>query len=572
MAVGVRISKLNFSDGKEVDCSQANVIVIVGPNNAGKSRSLSDLFNHVIHPGGRYSSSVGTAIRSISIFRFGSGDDFWDCLKKFGYKFDQNEKLAVQPNPNMGGNAISYTDRDHWPKTLDGQWNRFFVDILRASGRDQLANPAPSIQPGRESYTSPLQVLRNDLDFRKKISDLCEKAFGLEFGLDMLGGQQIVLHVGKGAAPEEGESPISPAYRDRVNELPKLSEQGDGIKSFVGLSIHSLLSHKTVVMIDEPEAFLHPPQARLLSKFLSEELPRNGQLFMATHSVDILVGALEANGAAVQVIRLRRDGNVNFVKALSVDEIREIWADPVLRYSNILNGLFHEKVVVCEADGDCRFYNALADALRIDNRHPYLRDILFTPAGGKAGIPKIVRALRGLAVPVCAIVDFDLLRDAGQLRSLLAAFDLDFDDFRGDYEIVRDEINSLGIRTPSQIKEFLIAEANKIDDASEQIDRSISKAIREALIPAVGWSRAKRTGLGLLRPGQAAAAGDRLLGALSNGGVFIVPDGEMESFVRNETADKNDWVRNVLERNAGKIDTSDELEAARAFTAKLISS
>jgi hypothetical protein len=40
-----------------------------------------------------------------------------------------------------------------------------------------------------------------------------------------------------------------------------------------------------------------------------------------------------------------------------------LWNTPLLRYSSILDGLFHERVTICEADSDCRFYAAMLDAV-----------------------------------------------------------------------------------------------------------------------------------------------------------------------------------------------------------------
>jgi hypothetical protein len=45
-------------------------------------------------------------------------------------------------------------------------------------------------------------------------------------------------------------------------------------------------------VIDEPEAFLHPPQARLIGSSLVQDRRDNRQLFIATHSADILSGVL----------------------------------------------------------------------------------------------------------------------------------------------------------------------------------------------------------------------------------------------------------------------------------------
>src|SRR5690242_1223696 len=94
--------------------------------------------------------------------------------------------------------------------------------------------------------------------------------------------------------------------------------------------------------------FLHPPQARLLGTLLGKEIASERQLFVATHSADLLRGLLESECLGLRIIRLRRVGPVNRACELTAADAAEVWRDPVLRYSNILDGEFHEKVVVCE--------------------------------------------------------------------------------------------------------------------------------------------------------------------------------------------------------------------------------
>lgn len=42
--VGGYISKIYFNDGTHVDIQQNDIIIFVGPNNAGKSQSLKDIY------------------------------------------------------------------------------------------------------------------------------------------------------------------------------------------------------------------------------------------------------------------------------------------------------------------------------------------------------------------------------------------------------------------------------------------------------------------------------------------------------------------------------------------------
>jgi hypothetical protein len=307
-----------------------------------------------------------------------------------------------------------------------------------------------------------------------------------------------------------------------------------------------------------------------MANFLVDEQSENNQLVFATHSIDILLGVLASSNAKILIIRLQRVNNVSRASTLSADEIKLVWSDPTLRYSNILNGLFHEKVIICEAEGDCRFYNAMADAIRSVSDHPHVKDVLFTPAGGKAAMPKLVKALKKLDVPVCVAVDFDIFRDINQFKRLLGAFELAYSDFAESYDIIRHAIDHLGTKANRDVKTDIINELEKLDMDSNQVPRKISDNIRSFLKPGIGWSKAKQVGIGILSPGVQMQAGMSLIDRLATNNILIVSTGELESFVPSETSDKNEWVNNILEKYVGSLESADELKAARDFTAKLL--
>lgn len=56
---------------------------------------------------------------------------------------------------------------------------------------------------------------------------------------------------------------------DSLEEIA-ITEFGDGVKCFVGLCLSILACPFRIVLIDEPEAFLHPPTAYSLGRNLSQ--------------------------------------------------------------------------------------------------------------------------------------------------------------------------------------------------------------------------------------------------------------------------------------------------------------
>lgn len=146
------------------------------------------------------------------------------------------------------------------------------------------------------------------------------------------------------------------------------------------------------MFLDEPEAFLHPPQARLLGRSLGR-LTKNGrQVICATHSSAVVHGLLQDSTHNVTVVRLQRQGDVNRASVLGHDAIRDLWNDTLLRHSNVLDGLFHRGVVVSESDSDSRFFSACLEEC-LEREELPASDLLFTQSGGKQRLRKVITAL-----------------------------------------------------------------------------------------------------------------------------------------------------------------------------------
>jgi hypothetical protein len=239
----------------------------------------------------------------------------------------------------------------------------------------------------------PLHRMFMDKELEEKLSRLTYRAFGQILCINRY-VFQIDLRMGQPTLPLT-LPPASQELLDQYMALPLVSNQGDGVKSFVGLLLHTIIPDQTVLLIDEPEAFLHPPQARLMGRILANDTPPASQIIVATHSQDFLQGVLESPARKIKLIRLSRnpDGSAATL-ALEPDRVRELWSYAQIRYSNLLDGLFHSGVVVCESDADCQFYEATLDLILdfiLANSSDH--DLLFTHVGGKARLPKALREL-----------------------------------------------------------------------------------------------------------------------------------------------------------------------------------
>ncbi|WP_455833573.1 ATP-dependent nuclease [Pseudarthrobacter siccitolerans] len=324
----------------------------------------------------------------------------------------------------------------------------------------------------------------------------------------------------------------------------------------MGLLLHILGGVHHVTLVDEPEAFLHPPQARRLGQVLAERTAGSQQVFMATHSSDVVQGALDSN-APVTIIRMTRTGDKNSASVLNSESVKELWSDPLLRYSNVLDGLFHDAVVLCESDSDCRYYAAVLDALRDEGgsqpsgtgvRRPQL---LFTHCGGKARMASVVDSLRAAGVPVIVIADFDVLKNAPDVSRLITALGGQFSDVQADLNVISSALTS-EVRPVSKIvvEDELHRRLNSISRAN--LTKSDMDSLRSILRVESGWDRAKRSGIDAIPQGDPSRRSATLLAALADLGLLVVPVGELERFVPAVAGHGPSWVTEVLRQGLHK--------------------
>jgi AAA domain, putative AbiEii toxin, Type IV TA system len=536
------------------------VTVIVGPNNVGKSLLLRDLQSKFARVHGRPVLPNETLVlSSIEIAPWGDSKEILDWLdsvyprrppgvypgginaQEDNYRLPSNQTLLVS----------QVTDLCQGTQNELGQLAEAFVLYLGPENRLGVVGNASSQDVLNEYPTTPAQYLYNDRGLESQVSALIERAFGLPLVVNRYGGSQITLHIGTVIA-EETKPPQSKEYLQEIKALPQLFSQGDGIKAFAGILLSITTTERPLIIIDEPEAFLHPPQAYLLGRILAEQHDKNAQIVVATHSDDIVQGITSASAAAgtVTVARLTRtELTTNRVHQVNATMIGDLYQDPLIKYYNVLNGLFAHGVILCEADSDCTYYRAVLES--IDKLKSGISasavDIHFTHCGGKARLAKAVRALRAAEVPVVCAVDFDFLQDNVQFDDLVTACAGDptsFQAWRNDV-ISMVHAKAQTVRRASAEAEILrVLHARTTPELSSGELSQISNALRSSS----GWREAKLLGRGLLS-GQAVTSFDHLNSDLRRIGIFVVERGELERFHPEiSSSNKAAWLRAVLER------------------------
>lgn len=516
----VFLKNITFNDGTQLPLKHNSIIVFTGANNSGKSQVLKDIECHL----NKGNQILPIVIKELECDYQGTINETAFIKERFFLNQQGRYQLFESPNAFEMSTLQNYWERH----TLYNGLHLLFIKRLNTEIRLASSN---ALIRNNQPEKHPIYKLNKNEVLAQKLSDYFHQAFGVDLIVNRNEMQTIPLHIGH--APDKTAFTIDKQddYYNQVNVLPKLQDQGDGMRSFASILLDTFTSDYTITLIDEPEAFLHPPQARMLGKMLAKNNPDTRQLLISTHSEDFLQGLLDADNENVTVIRIDRDGIINRMNVLKNDGIKQLWRNPLLRYSNILSGLFHEKVIICESDYDCLFYQAIMNAI-YEHKGEIAPDVLFTHCGGKSRVKYVVSALKAVNVPAIAICDFDLLNSSHNFIPVVTSFGLDWNtELSADMKIIYDSMN---------------AKKSSGNNAWDQIKR-IGKS---------GFT------------GDEPAAYERVEEVCKSAGLFVVPVGEMECFVKTVNKGKKDWVYYVLENYDLAVEP--KLEDARKFVQSIV--
>ncbi|MVZ89989.1 AAA family ATPase [Microbacter sp. ANSKLAB05] len=545
----VSIDSIKLENGDKIDLQPSGVTAIVGPNNAGKSTILRETFE-LLHHRSYQAASPRISVTSLQLRRSGDASDVVSWLGvNANFVSQQFEAGFVRADTDM---VRPDTVAELWetdPNTL-GQLRSFLAFYGNAQGRFNIGGTVEK----RESVDDPplhaLHYLEDSKRLFQRVNHVSKDVFGATLTLDTL-GRTVKLRVGELSSEMPRIDEIGPEFRAEMGSLRPLDEQGDGMRSLMGQLLPVVTGAYRIVLLDEPEAFLHPPQAHALGIELGKLAVENKvQILIATHDRALLTGLLDSE-VDVSVVRLSRQDDAPTARRLDAHQLRDLWSDPVLKYTNILEGLFHRLVVVAEAEGDCAYLAAALDC-EGRNKGPLPRnEILFVPTGGKDGIPKVCRALTAVGVPTVAAPDLDALSDQGKLRTLVESLGGDWtDDIRKDWKVATESIRNS--KEPATVEHVL----NAIDSAlSSRKSEYYSSDIKEEVIAQLRtsdspWAQVKKHGLSMFK-GKEFTAVTRLLDALAAAGLVLVREGELERLAPEVEASKGPgWLPAALRQEA----------------------
>jgi ABC-type thiamine transport system ATPase subunit len=523
----VSIQKIITKDSTEITLSEDDKVIVVGSNNSGKSQFLREIFNFTI----QLNNQPYFIVDDLKLHKVGDLDDLVSYLEAEGTEDQNYYKLnnwRLNKNQIQGWNG----------KLLNNSLSAGFIKNIEAKERLNVCDQQNSISP-EDNKSKPQHVLYQNDELMDKVSSVFREAFGKDLIIDYKGGNKIPIHVGEKPTGEAFLDRVGIEYIDYVRKSPLLDQQGDGMKSYAGILFETIVNDVDITLIDEPEAFLHPPQMRKLGATLVSEVC--GQLFVATHSSDILRGFLEESKGNIKILRISRNGSLNSFFESPKDSIRKLWTQPELRYSNALEGIFHEQTIICEHDGDCKLFNSVADHLEGHSERQWL-DTAYVPTGGKHAIPKVAGLLREIGVPTKAIFDIDFLSEQYLVRKTVESFGGEWKNFEQTWKCldaaVRKGITPLNVE---EIKDRII----QILKHSET-DKIPKSEIDEALKSGKEWNKVKKHGESIIPNGDAQKYFNTILNDLESIGIYVIREGQIENFCKEVGSHGPKFVKKLL--------------------------
>lgn len=233
---GGYISRITFNNGESLDISRDDIVIFVGPNNAGKSQSLKDIYTL------SEQKMPTTVISDINITK--SSLPISETLSRISIGTNEGNHIAYRV---LGHSILLFNfTNDRFPKTQYYEdYRDLFIANLDTSARLTICSPPNSI-PRNASKQHPIHYAAFSSNYRKWLSDSFKKAFGIEVTPNTQYGSQIPLCIGEPVqltGQYEDEQDRQEAYARILDTYKQVQNQGDGIKSFTGILLYLMLDY-----------------------------------------------------------------------------------------------------------------------------------------------------------------------------------------------------------------------------------------------------------------------------------------------------------------------------------------
>ncbi|ABC30027.1 predicted ATPase [Hahella chejuensis KCTC 2396] len=516
----IKSIKLKFgrAEGLQQETIEAMpVTVFVGPNNSGKSKVLTEIHQYCkigrvheenliidsIELNGISDEHIKSIVNSVVLAPI-PGESLSPTHIFVGQKGQRHHVLKHKfinalENPNSQPSHACLWYLSYNSLILNGSSRTILINEQSAGNLQHPAN-------------SSFQVLFRSDEKRKEVRRIVHESFGEYLVVDPTNLGRLNLRLSKVAPKDEMEE--KGLHQEAIefhSKATPITQTSDGVKAFTGMIIEVIAGDPSVLLIDEPEAFLHPSLSFKLGKEISGIISgSHKRLFVSTHSPNFVMGCIQS-GAPINIVRLTYKNQVATARILPNKEILTLMRNPLLRSTGVLSGLFYESIIVTESDADRAFYQEINDRLLKYSNGKGIQNCLFLHAQNKQTVKTIIKPLRELGIPVGGIVDIDILKEGG---TVWASF----------------------------LESGFVPEI-------ERKSLSHTRLEIKRKFEATGKDMKRGGGIKLLK-GEVKETLENLFDKLSDYGLFIVPNGELESWLLelNARGHGPSWLVEVFEK------------------------
>ncbi|WP_134079551.1 ATP-dependent nuclease [Haemophilus haemolyticus] len=504
------------SSDENVEIELSPVTVFIGPNNSGKSQALIEIEGWIANG----ETELLNVINNLEFERLTREQVYEKMLDRIKIapsknftpysndhlwigKYGNNRQIylpdlintALSPSKGNFKNSQLSEVLSYFTTRLDG-YNR--LNLVTEQVADDLQ------EEPRDSFSK----LFRDKSLISKVRDIVYNAFQKYLVIDPTNLGCLRLRLSEKEPKDELDKSLSEEARVFHKNATLINDVSDGVKAFIGIIISLITGESDFILVDEPEAFLHPTLSYKLGKEITSILDNDKKLFVATHSADFLMGCIQSN-VGINIVRLTYGNQGATARVLTQDKLKPLMQNPLLRSIGVFNALFYNAVVVTEADADRAFYQEINERLLKEKDPRGIEGCLFLNAQNKQTVWDIVKPLRELGIPAVGIVDIDVIKEGGV-----------------NWNKVLDGI--------------YIPERNK----------SSFRTNRENLVNAFDGKDFKRSGGINLLTEEDQEFCSNFFDNLMEYGSFVVPIGEVENWLSDLDIDrnKNGWLRNIFEK------------------------
>lgn len=244
------------------------------------------------------------------------------------------------------------------------------------------------------------------------INLVLNKVFGVRIGFDDLRQADARLRIMPDHLNLGNISKVTERARWWRNNSPLVSDQGDGLKAFTSLLLSLSDPFSKVIFIDEPEAFLHPPQRREMGKVVVDAANRGKQVFVATHDADFIRGILteECDPCVIYLNAIGGEHTAERIDLATFADCKIGRSDKAkagvqMLNERVINSLFYDQTILVENENDRVVYEHYCEQrlyTEFQGRH-------FIGLNGSGSVLDLFDLMANAKMSVCCILDIDFL-------------------------------------------------------------------------------------------------------------------------------------------------------------------